>query len=313
MEVKLGLADFTYFMSRRAGVMSDSGLLHKAAEWGLQCVQIGLGKPGDTERREALRREAEELSLELLGAGGGRPSVEGFEREIESAAELGMTVCRHASGPFRLRQEPVPPADYVESLRTVAGQAEDANVTIAIENHQDYTAEELAGIVRALDSSHVGVCLDTGNSIALLEDPIETAKTLAPFTRMVHLKEYFVLPAEHGVDLVGTPIGTGVVDNETIMDVLREAAPADVLCVTIENPLERCAVPILSAEFVEEFAARPIGDLAAVLSLVAKSREIHPDPVELPQEGDATDEEIAAAEEACNRQAVEYCRERLGL
>ncbi|MFQ5808712.1 MAG: sugar phosphate isomerase/epimerase family protein, partial [Armatimonadota bacterium] len=175
MEVKLGLADFTYFLSRRAGVMSDSDLLRKVAEWDLQCVQIGLGRPDATERREALRRQAEELSLDLLGAGGGRPSVECFEREIASAAELGMTVCRHASGPFRLRQEPVRPADYVEILRTVAGQAENANVTIAIENHQDYTADELAGIVRAADSSHVGVCLDTGNSIALLEDPVTTA------------------------------------------------------------------------------------------------------------------------------------------
>jgi hypothetical protein len=121
------------------------------------------------------------------------------------------------------------------------------------------------------------------------------------------------MPAEHGVDLVGTPIGTGVVDNEAVMDIVRAQAPAETLCIAIENPLERCGVPILSQEFVDEFAARSLGDLSPVLSLVARSKEKHPDPVVLPQEGEASDQEIATAEDECNRQAVQYCRETLGF
>ena len=313
MQVKLGLADFTFFLSRRAGFMSDSDLLRKAAEWELQCVQIGVGRPEDTQRRQALRREADALSLELVGAGFGPASIQALEQEIHAAKELGAAVCRRACGPFRLRRTPLAPRDLAHVLGTVAETAESEGVTIAVENHQDYTADELAGIMREVDSSHVGVCLDTGNSIALLEDPLHTAETLAPFTHMVHLKEYFVMPAQHGIDLVGTPIGTGVVDNKAIMDLLREKAPADVLYVTIENPLERCEVPIMSPEFVKEFADRPIGDMAAVLSLVARSKEKQPEPVVLPQERGISDQEVAAAENESNRQAVGYCRETLGL
>lgn len=313
MELKLGLADFTYFLSRSRGMLTDSELLRKAAEWGLQCVQVSVRKPEDTEPRASLRREAEALSLELVGGGFGPPTVHGLQHDIQAGREMRASVVRHACGPFRLRRPPVPPPRLAEALAEVAEQAESENVTIAIENHQDYSSEELAWVMDKVGSAHIGVCLDTGNSIALLEDPVYTAQTLAPFTHAVHLKEYLVMPAEHGIDLVGTPLGTGVVDNKAIVDIVRAKAPADVLYVTIENPLERCAVPILSPEFVEDFATTPVGDLGAVVSLVTKSKEKHPDPVLLPQERGLSDEQIAAEEEGCNRQAVDYCRATLGL
>jgi len=313
MEIKLGLTDFTFFLTRRRGMQTDVDLMRKAAEWGLQCVQIGLGRPEQAEHREALRAEAESLSLAIAGQSGGVPSVEAFEHEIRAAKELGCEVVRHASGPFRLMKRPVPPKEMAEALSAVAAQAEGENVTIAIENHQDYTAEELASIMGDVDSSHIGVCLDTGNSIALLEDPMHTAETLARYTKTVHLKDYLVMPAEHGVDLVGTALGTGAIENAPIIELLRGQAPVETLYINIENPLERCPVPIMTREFADEFGERRLADLAPVLALVEKSKELHADPVRLPQERGLLDVEIAAVEDESNRAAVAYCRDVLGL
>jgi hypothetical protein len=42
------------------------------------------------------------------------------------------------------------------------------DVRLAVENHKDYRASDLADLFRRLGSRHVGACLDAGNNIALL-------------------------------------------------------------------------------------------------------------------------------------------------
>ena len=44
-----------------------------------------------------------------------------------------------------------------------------------------------------LGSEHVGVCLDTGNNVALLEDPMEVVETLAPLAFTTHIKDMAVV------------------------------------------------------------------------------------------------------------------------
>ena len=53
-------------------------------------------------------------------------------------------------------------------------------IRLAIENHKDLRLGEFLGILKAFDGEFVGVCLDVGNSIALLEDPMEVVEALAP-------------------------------------------------------------------------------------------------------------------------------------
>ena len=52
--------------------------------------------------------------------------------------------------------------------------------TLAVENHKDFRTDELVGVMKAISSEHVGVCVDTGNSIALLERPTDTADGAGP-------------------------------------------------------------------------------------------------------------------------------------
>lgn len=60
---------------------------------------------------------------------------------------------------------------------------------VAIENHKDHTAEELAALMKFASSEWMGVLVDTGHNLALLESPAETIAALAPSAFSVHLKD----------------------------------------------------------------------------------------------------------------------------
>ena len=44
-------------------------------------------------------------------------------------------------------------------------------------------------LLKKVGNDHLGVCLDLGNNIALLEDPMEVVETLAPLAFTTHVKD----------------------------------------------------------------------------------------------------------------------------
>ena len=63
--------------------------------------------------------------------------------------------------------------------------------------------------MKRIDSEFVGVCLDTGNNIALLEEPTAMVEALAPWTFTVHLKDMGVEESKNGFLLSEVPLGAG--------------------------------------------------------------------------------------------------------
>lgn len=317
MKTVLGLADFTYCLSKfRYKVMGDPEIVGATTELGLGCTQVDVAL-NDPERgpaiRKALREQAAAAGIRLVGATYGPPTPERMREALAAANELGADVLRYACGPIFIWQQPVPPAALRDALRAAAPAAEELGIALAVENHQDYTAEELAAIMAEVGSPQIGVCLDTGNSLALLEDPLHTARLLAPFVHQVHLKEYAVLAAPGGFDLTGVALGAGVVDNGGALALVRERAPVDRVYVTIENPLERCRIPVLSAKYATKMGGRTLASMAAIFGLMAASAEKFPDGVVLPQEAGLPETEVVAKERDHNRRAVAYARAELGL
>ena len=92
---------------------------------------------------------------------------------------------------------------------------------LAIENHQDLRAGELIDVVKRVESEHIGVCLDTGNSIALLEDPMEVVEALAPWALTTHIKDIAVCEYERGFLLAEVPLGDGFLELTRMIQALR--------------------------------------------------------------------------------------------
>ena len=108
-------------------------------------------------------------------------------------------------------------------LLEVLPYAEELGVCIALENHQDATTDDL---LRLADWVHhspsFGITLDTGNPLAVGEEPVEAARQLAPLIRHLHLKDYTIHFAPEGYRLVRCIAGQGVIDFPAILEIVSQ-------------------------------------------------------------------------------------------
>ena len=98
---------------------------------------------------------------------------------------------------------------------------------LALENHIDFTSQELLRIIETVGSEHLRVNFDTGNALRLLEDPVEAARRLAPYTISTHTKD--ISPRRTGGSPSDTvawwpscPAGEGVIDMPGVVRTLKE-------------------------------------------------------------------------------------------
>lgn len=300
--MKLGLDSYSYhcaaglweYTPRENPPMTAEHYLQKASELGLDGVQ--LCDPRHLETIEygyvtGLRQRADALGLYLeLGTGGTNPDH--LQNMVRAAHVLRSRVVRTFVG----RPRPDSSAAMRELLAAAAREVtqvvpvcERYRVFLALENHQDLTAPELLSLLELIGSEWVGVCLDTGNPLALLEDPLAAARALAPHAKSVHLKDYQLLALPTGFALLGCALGEGVVDLPAILEVLQREAPEATL--SVECYLGRHDVPALEHDYLARLPEASAADLGATLRLV-RDRGL-PRPPRLP----ARESELLGAED----------------
>lgn len=114
-------------------------------------------------------------------------------------------------------------ARYAENLRLVARAAEAEGVTLALENHCDYWADEFSRLREMVGSPAVQFRLDTGNQFLVCEDPVNAAALLAEHIVTVHLKDVRIIPfCSEGAKIIGAPLGKGHVNVRRILEILQE-------------------------------------------------------------------------------------------
>ncbi len=92
---------------------------------------------------------------------------------------------------------------------------------LAIENHQDFTSQELVDFC-ALGGEGVGVTFDTGNTFPVGEAPLDFTRRIAPHVRHLHLKDYRVQFTAEGYRLVRCAIGDGAVPFAELFAILGQ-------------------------------------------------------------------------------------------
>jgi len=219
-------------LSRFAGPV---GQLQYFARYRSACAQIGVGgwnRPGLVRQiREEVEASGTKLEGQIRLPKDGS-DVERFAAEVKFAKEAGVTIFRTACLGTR-RYETFHSLDewtaFQARARKSLGLAEKVaakmGVRLAVENHKDWRTEELLDLLRRIDSPHVGVNLDTGNNIALLEDPMEGIEALAPHALTLHLKDMGVAEYEDGFLLAEIPLGEGMVDIQKVVEICRKANP----------------------------------------------------------------------------------------
>jgi sugar phosphate isomerase/epimerase len=236
-----------------------------------------------------------------------------FAAELRTAKACGVSVVRVVLLDSR-RYETFDSVDAFRAfaeecdqrLRLAKPVAERHGVQLAVENHKDWRSEDLLKIIRRADSPNIGVCLDTGNSIALLEEPHEVVEALAPVTMTTHFKDMAVAEYPQGFLLSEVPLGTGFLDLARMLKLLtnqRREIRLNLEMIT-RDPLR---VPCLAPKYWTTFADLPARHLAAALELVRKNAPRQA----LPQIADKSAAEQVAYEDENVRQCLKWANERL--
>jgi 3-oxoisoapionate decarboxylase len=280
-------------------------------------VQIAIGVR-DEAYAGKLRRELENRRMYLEGSirlPRDRADLERFTSEVRTAKQCGATLLRTVMLNGRRYEFFATAEDFRrfadsswQSLMLAKPVIEQHEMRLAIENHKDWRTDELLDILRRAGSPHIGVCVDTGNSIALLEDPLEVVEAYAPWALSTHIKDMGVEEYADGFLLAEVPLGEGFLDVPKIIDILRRARPEIHfnLEMMTRDPLK---VPCLTKKYWATFANLPGQNLAQTLRLV----RTHAAKKGLPRIGGLTLEERLEREDDNVRRSVSYARERLGL
>ena len=178
---------------------------------------------------------------------------------------------------------------------------------LGLENHKDWRVDEQVALLRQYDSEFLGVSLDTGNNLTVLDDPMETVEKLAPFTLNVHLKDMAALENERGYLLSEVPLGEGMLDIKGMVDAIRAARPEVYFSLEMitRDPLE---VPCLEEKYWATFDDVNGVHLARLLRLIRAHK-----PESLPRISGLTPEERYAMELEFVDRSIDYACRELGL
>ena len=163
-----------------------------------------------------------------------------MKKLIPCAPMIGATVMRVTGSSLMFRHE-----DHAPQVKALTAQfkeavkiAEDNGVKLAVENHIDYTADEILQIVEGVDSPNFGVNFDTGNFLRLLDDPIAGMEKLAPHVFATHIKDLMPEPANptDWFFFSGVPVGMGLINNYKLAQILYKHNYQGFLAVEIDHP-----------------------------------------------------------------------------
>ena len=189
------------------------------------------------------------------------------------------------------------------TLTAEARRAADANLAIAIENHQDFGSDELVEMAEHA-GDNVGVVMDTGNPFAVGEDPVAFARRVAHRIRHVHLKDYRAQFTDDGYRLVRCAIGDGAVPFDEIVDAL--GADERSLTASIEpGALEARHIRLFRADWWRGYPPRDAQELGTALSRLRSGRLSDDEPHATPWECGASAADIVAFELTQVRRSIE--------
>ena len=160
---------------------------------------------------------------------------------IPRAKAIGADVMRVVGSSLMFRHEPHGPqiAALIAQFREAVKVAEKFGVKLAVENHIDFTADEILQLLEGVNSDYFGLNFDTGNFLRLLDDPVRGMEKLAPHVLATHVKDLLPDRMASPTDwhfFAGVPVGKGLIDNKKLAEYLQKANFKGFLAVEIDHP-----------------------------------------------------------------------------
>lgn len=263
------------------------------------------------ERQESLNMFVEgQIRMPRDGA-----DLDRFEAEIRTAREAGVDIFRAVSLSGRRYENFSSMEEFkdfkaasIAAIEMAEPVARKHRVKLAMENHKDWRTAEMVDILKGIGSEWVGVTLDTGNNISLLEDPMEVVNGLAPYAFSVHLKDMGVEEYEDGFLLSEVNLGEGYLDLAGMIRIIKQHQP-DIrfnLEMITRDPLK---VPCLTEAYWATFDQIGAVELAEFLHAIRG----HKSGVALPRVSQQPSDVQLALEVENNRSCLLRAKEKYGF
>ncbi len=260
-----------------------------------------------------VRAHADSLGIQLeIGMRSICPSSKSFDasqgtaeqqiqRMLAAARAAGSPLVRAFLGSSADRTGPVPLEAHIENtvkvLRAVRSRVLDSGVRIAVENHAgDLQARELKTLIEEAGKDFVGACIDSGNPLWTIEDPMLTLEVLAPYALTSHIRDSAVWRVPEGAAVRWVRQGEGNVGIEEFVRRFLELCPGKALTleVLVTGPrIYRYHDP----KFWDAFRSTPAWEFARFLALVDKGKPVEglpPAPKEQAAQRELEDLEASA-------------------
>jgi sugar phosphate isomerase/epimerase len=308
-QAKMGIATTSFPIVRPPG--GTIGFLEHCHALGAGGIQANIG--GDIQK---LRARAGELGMYIEGMAGlpRADDTSAFERNLINAKEAGAIAIRVAALGGR-RYETFNKLDEwkqfvstsTAALKAAIPLLEKHRIPLALENHKDWTLDELVNLLKSYSSEYLGVCFDFGNNVALLDDPMEMIEQLAPYAISTHVKDMGLEPYEDGFLLSEVPLGDGFLDLQRIVSTIRRARPKTRLTLEMitRDPLK---IPCFTEKYWATFPDRSGSYLARMVRTVRQKSS----PKPLPRISQMPPSEQARMELDFVKRSMQYAAEKLG-
>jgi sugar phosphate isomerase/epimerase len=311
----MGFSPDCYTISRPSRAALDYMAL--CARTGAGGAQIGIPTPVDPSLPGQIRKKAEELGIyvEVVAMQPRTDDTAEFESIVKAAKEAGAgcmrSVClggRRYETFNTLDDWKAFVADSRLRLARTARIMDRNKLPIGIENHKDWTAEEMYPLMKEFGGEYLGLCYDFGNNMSLLDDPLEFIQTMAPFVKNAHIKDMGVEEYEDGFYLSEVPLGEGHLPLKKIIQIMLTERPQCKFSMDLltRSPLK---VTCLTDKYWATFPNRNGKYLARMLAHVRKNKPKFP----LPWLEKMSKEEQLALETSNLVKSVVYARDGLGL
>ncbi|MDD4731158.1 MAG: TIM barrel protein [Desulfovibrio sp.] len=260
-DLKLGLHSYTlhlWGLGQNWGIHDDPRpkemtllqLMDNAVEWGLDGLHItgcDLETKDDAHLAE-VRKEAEKRGLYLeynfsLDEEFDSRLTDTIAEGVRIAHGLGSDLgkisldirrprplygsCFH---PQVMRQL----CNVYDEIMEVLPKLEETGVRLALENHTETFADEVLWLIKRVNHPLVGACVDTVNSMGVLENPEYATEVLAPYAFSNHFCDHKLDRDQFGIRFHGVALGDGDIDCFKTLNTIIENSPTDRITFEIE-------------------------------------------------------------------------------
>ena len=300
--------------------------LEHCAKWKAKVVHFSeirfIGSLEDDHLKK-VRARAAELGIEIeIGMRSICPSSKAFDAAAGTAEQqllkmahaarvVGSPIVRCFLGTLADRTGALPIEGHIENtvkvLRSVRSQVVDAGLKVAIENHAgDMQARELKSLIEAAGKDFVGACLDSGNPLWAIEDPLLTLETLAPYTITAHVRDTAVWRDGNAIAVAWVRLGDGNVGIQEFTRRFQQLCPGRAYSLeTIVTGARK--INVFEPKFWEAYRNTPAWEFSRFLALAENGKPVPRRPAP------ASKEDAARLELEDMEASVRYSHDVLGI